>query len=381
MKRVILITIILLTACVDDSSLNVENQQANVEQSTSTQASIYGKVFDSDGVPIAGAIVVTTPYGRSFEIANDSRRVIETFVSDANGSFLMPNQPLGSYSLKAMASGFQVGIRTVANVDFLPQNLSENGIVKNFVLQPATIDSGSTPAVALFDIEDKKRMTEFLTSYNIRWTSVTGHVAELDKAQFNTLIIGHDATVYNAINELINAKEVIAEFVAAGGHIIVGQLNDFSFEGSRLSFLSGEQSFQLHTENAPFNDFFSAVVTDNFHPLVNGVSFSNWNFIEPGQKQIKQNIVFDAAIAASFQGPSWSLVVRTPAEAFSNTQGTVLAQDDVVIAEYVEPVSHAHIVVNQAAYYQGAFGDLSDQNAVRLARNMADYIKQLNATP
>lgn len=381
MRKVLLLSIALLAACADDSSLEVENQQANVEQSTSTQADIYGQVVNSNGDPIAGAVVATTPYGRSFQTANDSRRLIETFTTDSDGNFRLPLQALGSYNLKAMASSYQIGIRTVANIDFLPQNLTANGIVKNFVLQDAANETGSTPAIALFDIEDKKRMTEFLTSHNIQWQSVVGQISTLSKTQFNTLVIGSDATVYNAINELIDQQSALAQFIAAGGHVVFGQQNDFSFEGRRLTFLAGNQSFQLHTENAPFNDFFSAVVLENAHPLVDGVAFSNWNFIEPGQKQLKQNIVFDAAIASSFQGAAWQLIVRTPAETFSNAQGIVLAQEDVVIAEYIDPISQAHIVVNQAAYYQGAFGDLTDQNAVRLTRNMASYIRQLNSTP
>jgi hypothetical protein len=367
-----------LAGCADDTTFEVDNQQASVDQSTSAHADIAGKVVDVNGAPIVGAVIVTTPYGRGFATAGDSRRVIEHFVSDANGEYSLPQQALGSYNLKAMASGYQLASRSVANIDFLPQNLLNGVIQKDFVLQAAPREAGGEPAVALFDIEDKKRMTEFLTTHNIRWTPVVGTVATVSRSDFRVLVIGHDATVYTGINELITHRDVIDAFIAQGGHLVIGQINDFSFENQRLSFLLGERSFQLHTENAPFNDFFSAVVVAPTHPLIDGVSFNNWNFIEPGQKQLKQNIVFDAAVAASFTGPHWQLIVRTPAVAFSNAQGTVNAQDDVVIAEYRDPVAGGRIVVNQGAYFQGAYGDLTDPNAVRLSTNLASYLKSLN---
>lgn len=373
---------VMLMACSDHTSLNVDNQQGSLGDTTSEKADISGVVLDVQGQPVANAIVVTTPYGRVALTAPDKRRIIETFITDAQGKYTIPAQPFGSYTLKALASGFQPGLRSIGNVDFLPQNLHDGVIQKNFTLAN-NVDQGdgASPAVALFDNEDKKRMTEFLTVKGIRYDSIRGNVDALSHATYKIFIIGMDATVYEDFADLIAHQALIKQFIDDGGHVMLGQTNDFSIENTNMPIFTDDRQFQLHVENAPFNDFQTALIKDAAHPLVQGMTFMGWNFTEPGQTQLKQNLVFDAAIKASFQGGNWNIVATTPASDFTGATGTVPAESDVVIAEYTDPVSGGHILVNQAAFYQASFGDIVDGNAIILAENVAKYIKQLNGGP
>jgi hypothetical protein len=192
--------------------------------------------------------------------------------------------------------------------------------------------------------------------------------------------VGLDATVFQDITQLISNKTVIDQFLAEGGSIYLGQLNDFSVEATPMPFLTGDQQFALHTENAPFNDFTSGTILDYFHPLVHDVSFTEWNFVEAGQQARKHNVTFDAAIKSSIDSsPNWHIIVTTPAEDFSSGSGTVAAESDVIIAEYIDPRSGSRIVLNQAAFYQGTFGDITEENAIKLTRNVVEYIKYINA--
>lgn len=343
-------------------------------------ARVTGVVRDVSGLPIQGVHVVTIPFGRATSTDDIGRRIIDDVKTDANGNFVIAQVQQSSYKLLFLGSGYIKESLTIGPIDFNPDNLVDNAIQKSVVLEafPALGD-GDTPAVAVFDPEDKKRTTEILASSGIRFVDVRGDVANLNADNFNVLVIGHDATIYHDINELIDHRQVLDAFLAAGGSIYIGQINDFSVESTPMPFLTGEQQFILHTENAPFNDFTTANVQDAGHPLVLGVSFNDWSFIEAGQQTVKQNVTFDAAIVSSFAGPDWHIIVTTPATDFVAGEGTVLADADVVIAEYRDPRSGASIVVNQAAYYQGAFGDLTEVEAIRLTSNVAAYIKQLNS--
>lgn len=373
-------TLTLLAGCTEDNGFKVDNQQGSVDDATSSLADISGIVVDVQGRAIADAVIVTTPYGRTAATDANGRKIIDSFITDIDGHYFIPQQPFGSYTLEAFASGYQPGARSIGNVDFLPQHLQNGGMIKHFSLaEDFNSDPGNTPAVALFDNEDKKRMTELLTSKGIRYVSVRDTLAQLSIADFRVLVLGLDSTVYSDFTELIAAQTVISQFISAGGHLVIGQTNDFSIENTDMPFLTGDRRFQLHVENAPFNDFQSGLIKDASHPLVQGVTFLNWNYIEPGQQQLKQNLVFDAAIKASFTGPNWQIIVSTPATDFVGSGGIVVAESDVIIAEYIDPVSGGRIVVNQAAYYQGAYGDVVDGNALRLTENLAQYIKWLNS--
>ncbi|MBI2380411.1 MAG: carboxypeptidase regulatory-like domain-containing protein [Gammaproteobacteria bacterium] len=370
---------ILVAACSDDSSLSVVNNQAPANASSQDKADIVGQVLDATGQPLAGVLLVPTPFSRSFTVAGDQRRIIETFRSDAQGRFLIPQQPFGTYALKAIASGHIPASRPVGLVDFSPQNLRNGQITKDFSLQAFPLrDDGDIPPVALFDVEDKKRMSELLASRGIRFEEISGRLDRLERSRYRVLVVGHDATVYNAFNELIDQKALVNRFLDEGGHVVLGQLNDFSVEARPLPFLDGERGFILHTEDAPFNDFNSGKIRAGDHPLVQGLLFGNWSFIEPGQTALKNNVTFDAAVKSSFQGPNWQIIATAPESDFTSGRGTVSAESDVIIAEYTDPAQGGRILVNQAAYYQGSFGDLVDPNALALTENMLAYIKHLN---
>lgn len=369
----------LLLACSDGSSVSVENEAPATGVVTSEKADITGRVLDITGRPIAGATVVTTPYGRTLASAPNRRRIVEEFFTDAEGRYTIPQHPLGSYALKAMASGYVLSTKAVGNTAFNPQNMVNGRIQRDFALAefPARND-GDTPPIALFDSEDKKRMTELLTVNGLRYENIAGKMNTLSRARHRVLVIGLDATVYFSVQELSDNGPGIAQFIAEGGHVYLGQLNDFSYEGRPLDFLPGELGFVLHTEEAPFNDFQSGIVRDAGHPLARGVSFSNWRFIEPGQNVEKQNVTFDAAVRASFQGPRWNIIATAPAVPFSNGAGTVDAEADVIIAEYTDPQSRGRLIVNQGAYFQASSGDLTDPNAQQLTANVIAYLKALN---
>nr|WP_256489502.1 carboxypeptidase-like regulatory domain-containing protein [Pleionea sp. CnH1-48] len=362
-----------------DTQFEITNEGSSSSGSTQF-ADVVGTVTDSQGNPIAGVAVVTIPFNREVTLDSNGRKVIQQAVTDANGRYQIDELPQGTYKLLFLASGFIKVSVPVGPVDFVPDNLVNGQINKGTVLQvfPAQND-GDSPAVALFDPEDKQRMTELLTAHGIRYQSMIGQMNQLDANNFNVLVIGLDATVFSPFSELVTNQAVIDNFLANGGSIYIGQINDFTVEATPIPFLIGDQQFALHTEDAPFNDFVSGNIVDPNHPLVAGVSFTDWSYIEAGQQTVKQNVVFDAALKSSIENsPNWNIVVTTPAEDFTSGSGTVLAESDVIIAEYTDPRSSSKIVLNQAAYYQSTFGDVTDANGIRLTNNVIAYIKSLN---
>ena len=321
---------------------------------------------------------MTQPFNREREVDDTSREIIEQIRTDESGRYLIPLHPQGSYELQIFASGFLAGTTAIGPVDFLPENLVNGGINKSFVLNAYPQDEDQRLPVALFDPEDKKRMTQILIANGIRFENLLDKVELLSAARYRLMIIGHDATKYSEFNQLIAASSQVTRFLRDGSHLYIGQINDFTVEGMRLPFLEGDRAFMLHTESAPFNDFASGKILDPTHPLVRDVSFSSWQYIEEGQQQVKNNVVFDAAIRDSFTGPHWQIVVTTPAEDFSSGAGTVEAEQDVIIAEYTDPEGGGRIIVNQAAYFQGTFGDLNEPDAIQLTANVVAYLKALN---
>lgn len=384
MKQYHLLTLLLtigllnLIAC-KDTKFEITNQEA-IQDNTQQSATVTGKITNQQGEPLSGVTVVTQPFGRSVTFDSNNRKIVSSIMTDINGEYSITDLPAGTYKLLFLASGFSKVSLTLGSVDFLPNNLIEGKIRKGVVLQnfPAPINT-DTPPVALFDPEEQKRMTIILTTFGIPYTSIIGNVSQLNKNTHNLLVVGLDATVFNTFEELINNKTVISTFTRAGGSIYLGQLNDFSVESTPMPFLTGDQQFILHTENAPFNDFTSGLIVDQSHPIITNIEFNNWRFVEAGQQAIKNNVTFDAAIKNSIENsPNWNVIVTTPAENFNSGAGVVTAESDVIIAEYHHPESNSRILLNQAAFYQGTFGDITDPNATRLTQNVVDYIKHLN---
>lgn len=376
-RPLLVLTLLLLTAC-KNSTLEVVNEGS--ESSASIQsAAVVGTVRDNDGVPVAGVHVVSVPFGRDVDLDDIGRKQFDDVITDTEGNYRIENLEQNSYKLLFLGSGLIKASLSIGPVDFNPGNLVDGSIQKSVVLESYPIQGdGDELAVALFDPEDKKRTTEILVSNGIRFDDIRGSVADLDISQYQLLVVGHDATIYTEFNELIDNRTVIDNFLAAGGSIHIGQLNDFSVEATPMPFLIGDRGFILHTEDAPFNDFTDGTVLDAGHPLVDGVQFSDWRFIEAGQQAEKQNVTFDAAVFDSFTGEHWNIIVSTPANDFSSGEGTVLANADVIIAEYLDSRNGGRIVVNQAAYYQGAFGDLTEVQAIKLTSNVVNYMKSLN---
>lgn len=371
----------LLSACKETelTITNVGDEGAGATQS----ASIAGQVVDSNGVPIGGVVVATQPFGRDFELDEQGRKRYQGVVTDAEGFYEIPNLPQASYRLNFLASGFIKVTISLGPVDFLPENLSEgengNLVQKSVVLQPYPKDSDlPSVKVALYDPEEKKRMTDMLTTYGIEYDDILGDISKLSKNHYNLLVLGLDVTVFNQVNELIDNKQVLDNFLAEGGSIYLGQHNDFSVENTPMPFFSADQTYILHTEDAPLNDFTSGTIEVPGHPLVQNVMFENWQYVEPGQQTTKTSVTFDAALKSSFNGDNWQIIVTTPATDFTAGNGSVEANSDVIIAEYRDPRSDARIVLNQAAYYQATFGDLTDINGVKLTANVVDYLKWLN---
>ena len=362
-----------------DTTFEITNEGSSNSGATQI-ADITGKVTDELGNPVQGVQVVTLPFNRDIVVDANGRKIITHTITNAEGNYLIPDLPQGTYKLLFLASGFIKVSLTIGAVDFVPDNLVDGVIIKGAVLQDYPLQNdGDIPEVALFDPEDKKRMTELLTSHGIRYSSIVGSVSQLDATNHNLLIIGLDATVFQQIEELITNVNVLDTFLADGGSIYFGQINDFSFEATPVPFLTGDQQFALHTEDAPFNDFTSGTIVDQSHPLVTDVVFENWQYIEAGQQAVKESVVFDAALKSSIENsPNWKIIVTAPAEDFTSGAGTVLAGSDVIIAEYTDPRSGSHIVLNQAAFYQSTFGDTTDPNGTRLTNNVINYIKQLN---
>lgn len=371
--------LLFLSAC-KDTSFEITNEGSSEGGSTQT-ATVSGKVTNSQGEPVEGVSIVTQPFGRDVTLDEIGRKLITDISTNELGEYEISDLPQGTYKLLFLASGYIKTSLTIGSVDFVPANLVEGHIKKAAVLQVFPLQGdGDIPPVALFDPEDKKRMTEILTSHGIRYTSIRGDVASLNKTNFNLLVVGLDTTVFQAVTELISNQATLDQFLADGGSIYLGQLNDFSVEATPMPFLTGDQQFALHTENAPFNDFVSGTILDQSHPLVNNVSFSDWSFVESGQQATKHNVTFDAAIKSSIDSSAnWNIIVTTPSEDFSSGSGTVTAESDVIIAEYVDPRSGSRIILNQAAFYQGTFGDITEPNAIRLTNNVVGYIKFLNS--
>ncbi len=372
--------ILLLVGSCKDTEFEITNEGSSAGGSTQI-ANVTGVVTDQNGAPLAGVAVVTLPFSRQVQQDEIGRKIISNVETNASGQYEIEDLPQGTYKLLFLASGYIKVSLTIGSVDFVPENLVDGKIQKAAVLEvfPEQND-GDIPEVALFDPEDKKRMTEILTTHGIRYQSIIGSVETLSKTTANLLVVGLDATVFSNITQLIDNRTVIDNFLADGGSIYLGQLNDFSVEETPMPFLTGEQQFSLHTEGAPFNDFSSGTILDNTHPLINEVNFTDWSFVEAGQQATKTNVTFDAALKSSIENsPNWHIIVTTPSEDFTSGAGTVLANTDVIIAEYTDPRSASKIVLNQAAFYQGTFGDITEPNAIRLTRNVVDYIKQLNS--
>jgi len=373
----IFIIIFSMVSC-KDTEFNIINE-GSTDGGSTQEASVSGKVTDIFGSPIAGVTVVTLPFARQVVKDDIGRKSIENIFTDENGNYQIDNLPQGTFKLLFLASNFIKGSLTIGPVDFVPTNLVEGHIKKGIVLQGyPRVDDLMTKPVALFDPEDKKRMTEILTSNGIAFDHILNSINTLEKESYNVLVIGLDATVFSDINILIDNKSLIDTFLADGGSIYIGQLNDFSVEAIPMPFLTGDQQYALHTENAPFNDFTSGRVKVENHPLVAGVEFIDWSFVEAGQQTVKNNVTFDAAIKNSFDQTNWQIIVTTPAQDFSSGGGMVNAEDDVIIAEYTDPRSNAKIVVNQAAFYQATFGDVTDNNGILLTTNVVNYIKFIN---
>lgn len=375
----LLILYCLFAIACKETSIDINNQ-GNSGSASAQVATVSGEVRDSQGAPLVDVHVVTIPFGRTIETDSSGRKIIESVVTDREGKFLIADVAQGSYKLLFLGSGYIKSTLALGPVDFIPENLVEGVIQKSVVLDvfPEAGD-GDNPPVALFDPEDKKRMTEVLVSRGIRFKDVVNNIESLNATQFKLLVVGHDATVFTEINQLISAKEQIDDFLENNGSIYMGQLNDFSVESTPMPFFVGDRQYILHTEEAPFNDFTSGNVQDAGHPLVQGVNFEDWTYIEAGQQTVKHNVTFDAAVRNSFSGPNWRIIVTTPAEDFVSGSGQVLSDADVIIAEYIDPRSGASLVVNQGAYYQATFGDLTDEDAIRLTGNVVSYIKQLNS--
>lgn len=362
-----------------DTSFEITNEGSSDSGATQI-ADIAGKVTDTSGNPVVGVQVVTLPFNRDITVDDIGRKLVADTLTDSQGNYHIADLPQGTYKLLFLASGFIKVSLTIGSVDFVPDNLVNGEIVKGAVLQDYPLQNdGDIPQVALFDPEDKKRMTEMLTSHGIRYSSVIDNISQLDANDYNLLVIGLDATVFQQIDELTDNAGVLDNFLADGGSIYFGQINDFSFEATPVPFLTGDQQFALHTEDAPFNDFTSGTIVDQSHPLVTDVIFSNWQYIEAGQQAVKASVVFDAALKSSIESsPNWNIIVTAPAEDFTSGAGTVLAGSDVIIAEYTDPRSGARILLNQAAFYQSTFGDTTDTNGTRLTNNVVNYIKFLN---
>jgi len=370
---------LLYIAACKDTTFEITNEGSSAGGSTQV-ATVSGKVTNEQGEPIAGVTIVTQPFGRDVELDDIGRKSIVDISTNELGEYEIVDLPQGTYKLHFLASGFIKISLTIGSIDFVPENLVDGEIKKGAVLPVFPLQNdGDIPAVALFDPEDKKRMTEILTTHGIRYTSIRGNVSELNKANYNLLVVGLDATVYQHINQLIDNVSLVDQFLADGGSIYLGQLNDFSVEATPMPFLTGDQQFALHTENAPFNDFVSGAIIDVNHPLIDDVEFVDWSFVESGQQTTKHNVTFDAAIKSSIDSsPNWNIVVTTPADDFTSGSGTVTAESDVIIAEYSDPRSGSKIVLNQAAFYQGTFGDITEPNAIKLTNNVINYIKLLN---
>lgn len=378
------ITIILMLGLVSflgckETDYEIINEGSEAGGSTQV-ATVSGTVTDEMGLPLAGVEIVTQPFGRGVSLDNIGRKSITDIRTNEQGEYQIVDLPQGTYKLHFLASGYAKVSLTIGSIDFVPDNLVEGEIKKAAVLPVYPLQNdGDIPSVALFDPEDKKRMTEMLTSRGVRYTSIRGDLGSLNKSNFNLLVLGLDATIYQDITQLIDNVELIDQFLADGGSIYLGQLNDFSVEATPMPFLTGDQRFALHTENAPFNDFVSGRVLDSSHPLVDTIEFENWSFVEAGQQATKHNVTFDAALKSSIEtSPNWHIIVTTPKDDFSSGSGTVLAESDVIIAEYTDPRSGSKIVLNQAAFYQGTFGDITEPNAIRLTNNVINYIKWLN---
>jgi len=367
-----------ITGC-KDSEFEITNEGSSAGGSTQT-ATVSGVVTNEQGEPVEGVAIVTQPFGRDVMLDDIGRKLITDITTNAEGEYEIVDLPQGTYKLHFLASGFVKVSLTIGSVDFVPNNLVDGEIKKGAVLQVFPLQAdGDIPPVALFDPEDKKRMTEILTSHGIRYTSIRGNVEQLTKTNFNLLVLGLDTTVYQHFTQLIENAPLVDQFLEDGGSIYLGQLNDFSVEATPMPFLTGDQQFALHTENAPFNDFVSGRIIDETHALVSEVSFNDWSFVEAGQQATKHNVTFDAAIKSSIESSSnWNIIVTTPADDFTSGTGTVIAESDVIIAEYTDPRSGSKIVLNQAAFYQGTFGDITEPNAIRLTSNVVNYIKFLN---
>ncbi len=375
--KLCLLAVFTLAAC-KDTEFNITNEGSSSSGSTQV-ATVSGQIVDSQGLPVSNVTIATLPFGRSITTDAIGRKTYISVTSDAQGFYQISDLPQASYRLNFLASGFIKGSLAIGPIDFVPENLIDGKIQKAVVLQSfPQIGDGDTPAVALFDPEDKKRMTEILVSHGIRFDNIIDNVPQLKRANYNLLVVGLDTTVFQDIEQLIDNANVIDNFLAEGGSVYLGQLNDFSVEATPMPFLTGDQQFVLHTEDAPFNDFISAKVVDNTHPLVEGVSFNGWHFVEAGQQTAKQNVTFDAALKSSIDTTNWHIVVTTPAQDFNSGSGTVTAEFDVIIAEYTDPRSGSRIILNQAAYYQATFGDVTDSNGIRLTNNVVDYIQFLN---
>jgi hypothetical protein len=116
-------------------------------------AQVAGTVVDSTGAAVAGAQVTMT---------ETDKQVSRSTVTDANGSYVLPNLPVGPYSLEIKANGFkdyvQTGIVLVVN----------NNVQLNAALQLGSI-SERVEVSANAGLVETKENSNFRGGRAIEW--------------------------------------------------------------------------------------------------------------------------------------------------------------------------------------------------------------------
>ncbi|MDR3792243.1 MAG: carboxypeptidase regulatory-like domain-containing protein [Terracidiphilus sp.] len=227
---------------------------------TAGTASVSGTVTDQTGAIVSNASITLT---------NTERGTSRTSVTDQTGLYSIPNVPVGPYSLKVTANGFQTSIRKgvleVGNSLTLNVQLTVGAAAAEQIEVIATGAAVETETSTFKQVIDSARITEM----------------PLNGRQATQLVLISGGAVAAPSNDMVGSKNYASSVVinVAGGQ---GNYNNYMLDGGTYTdvftnvnlpypFPDALREFSVESNSLP--------ARNGLHPgaLVNGVTVSGTN--------------------------------------------------------------------------------------------------------
>jgi len=234
---------------------------------------IYGSVTDPSGAAVAGAKVIVTN-----EATDQSRETI----SAPDGNFVVPGLPVGSYSLRAEASGFKSFVEKSIRVQVdenrrVPVTMSIGGVNESIAVT-ADVAQVETRESALRQVVDSARIVEL---------PLNGR----NPLQLQYLVAGSSASTDPSGGQALNSSVAINGMRAnSNNYALDGADNQDPFFNTPSAFPNPDalEEFSLQTSN------YSAELGRNAGAAMNAVTRSGTNQLHGTLFEFLRNQDLDA---------------------------------------------------------------------------------------